>query len=293
VSTAIRDTLEAQRAAFARDGFLVMPDVLSPDECDALVRVMARLDRDTGFNTRRRPRRPGDLLELHNCVARAPEFLELVDRPDVLEVLCSLIGYNIQLGASHCFIRPSFPETVPLIDQSGFEWHHDLGPTALAVNGRLPHLATRVGYFFTPLDRPSMGSISVVPGSHRSAGPPAWNTETGQPYGAMELLVAAGTAVVFDNRLWHSPAPNYSDRSRMNLYMEYCPRWVRPFDYYTYGEELLAGASPVRRQLLGYDFSDIYDGDLGYQQPTESDTPLKGWLADRGLGDIPLMMPEP
>jgi ectoine hydroxylase len=277
---------------FARDGFLILPGVLDEEECAAMVAVMDRLDATTEFNTHQRPRRPGDVLELHNCVTRDPLFLGLVDRPEVLEVVAHLVGCNIQMGASHCFIRPPVQRAVSLEAQGGFTWHIDLSPTAVPVNGRLPHLATRVGYCFTPINQPDMGSISVVPGSHRASGRPAWNPATDMPYGAVEVLAEAGDAIIFDNRLWHSTMPNYSSQARKNLYIEYAPRWMRPFDYYRYDEEFLDGASDVRKQLLGFDFTDILDGGLGYQQPSEVDIPLRAWLADRGLTDVPLIVPD-
>ena len=74
-----------------------------------------------------------------------------------------------------------------------------------------------------------------------------------------------------------------------NLYLEYAPRWMRPFDYYCYNADVLAQASDVRRQLLGHDFGSIEDGDLGYQQPRDRDVPLRDWLLERGL-DVPALV---
>lgn len=274
--------VEGLRCEFAANGFVVLPGELRTEEVEVLVAALDRLDRTATYNTRRRPRQPGDVLELRNCVARCQEFMDLVDRPAMLELLGALLGFNIQLGNSHCFIRPPAPPGTSVADQAGNGWHHDLVGTAVPVNGRLPHLATRVGWFLTPLSEPNSGSIFVVPGSHRASGRPAWDPATDRPFGALELRISDGAAVVFDNRLWHATAPNWSSRPRKNVYMEYCPRWVRPFDYRAYGDDVLAGASDLRRQLLGYDFSSIEDGDLGYQQPSPADVPLKGWMQDRG-----------
>lgn len=281
--------VEALRRDFAANGFVLLPGELSSEEVNVLITVLDRLDQTARENTQRRPRRPGDVLELRNCVARAGEFMELVDRPSMLELLGALLGFNIQLGNSHCFIRPPARPGTPVAAQAGNGWHHDLFGTAVPVNGRLPHLATRVGWFLTPLTEPNSGSIYVVPGSHRASGRPPWDPASDQPYCILELCIAAGTAVVFDNRLWHATAPNWSSQPRKNIYMEYCPRWVRPFDYRAYGDDLLEGASDVRRQLLGHDFTSIEDGDLGYQQPSPVDAPLKGWMAERGW-DVPALV---
>lgn len=281
------------RDEFVENGFLVLPGVLSDAECERYIGVLDRLDRTVTTGARNRPRRPGDRLELRSCIKKAPEFMDLVDRPEILTLLGFLLGYNVQLGNSHAFIRPGYEKSQGESPQGLFGWHRDLMPTAPPINGRYPHLATRVGYFFTPADEPLMGSLYVVPGSHRTAGRPAWNRQTDLPYGMHELLVTAGSAVLFDNRLWHSTSPNYGPHARKNLYMEYAPRWMRPFDYHFQDEAVYAAADPVRRQLLGYSFTEIEDGYVGYQEPHEVDTPLRAWLAERGLPDVPQMMPEP
>jgi ectoine hydroxylase len=290
-----RDRLEALRTEFWENGFLVLPRLLDEDECARYLSIMDRLDRTVTQSARHRPRSPGDRLELRSCVKKEPAFMDLVDRPDVLVILAFLHGYNIQLGNSHAFIRPGFERASDDAARQGlFGWHRDLMATAAPVNGRYPHLATRVGYFFTPADRPAMGSLFLVPGSHRCAGRPAWNRHTDQPFGMYELLIDAGSAVLFDNRLWHSTSPNYSAIARKNLYLEYAQRWLRPFDYRFQDDKLYRASDPVRKQLLGYDFSGIEDGYVGYQEPNgELDTPLKGWLAARGLTDIPMMTVEP
>jgi ectoine hydroxylase len=284
------EQFEDYRSEFRENGFLVLPHVLSAEECERYIEVMDRLDRTVQRGARQRDRQPGDPLELRSCIKKEPTFMALVDRPDILALLGYLLGYNIQLGNSHAFIRPGFEQGTDGSRQILFGWHRDLMPTAAPVNGRYPHLATRVGYFFTSADRPMMGSLFVVPGSHRTAGRPAWDRTTDQPFGKFELLIGAGSAVLFDNRLWHSTSPNYSSVDRKNLYLEYCQRWMRPFDYHFQDEPVYAAASPVLKQLLGYDFTGIEDGYVGYQEPTaDLDTPLRQWLAERGLTGIPAM----
>ena len=56
--------------------------------------------------------------------------------------------------------------------------------------------------------------------------------------------------------------------------MGYAYRWLRPKDEMTVAN-LIAGADPVRRQLLGHGSSanSAYD-------PEDADVPLRGWLAE-------------
>ncbi|HET7121418.1 MAG TPA: phytanoyl-CoA dioxygenase family protein [Solirubrobacterales bacterium] len=275
------------RSEFEENGFLVLPEVLSGAECEEFAGVLDQLDASAEFNTEQRPRKPGDALELRNCVARSDAFMELVDKPEVLEIVASLMGYNIQLGNSHGFIRPGRQQDDPRFGALNIGWHWDLPAVGVPINGRYPRFAVRVGYCFTDLQQPNEGSIYVVPGSHRSAGRPAWDRANDAPYGSHEVLVPAGAAIVFDNRIWHATAPNFSDRARKNLYLEYAPRWMRPFDYYFHADEVYERSSPVRKQLLGYDFSNIEEGGLGYQQgEDEIDMPLRAWLEERGITDV-------
>ena len=54
---------------------------------------------------------------------------------------------------------------------------------------------------------------------------------TADPPGAIPLLVKAGTAVLFDRRMWHSRGRNYSDVSRQALFLSF-PRSLPPFQVY-------------------------------------------------------------
>ncbi len=97
--------------------------------------------------------------------------------------------------------------------------------------------------------------------------------DTGE--GVLPVCVKAGTAVLFDRRIWHRRGVNTSDVSRRAIMFGYSYRWLRGLDYNSVPAEVLAKCDPIRRQLLG-------DGVnyKGWWQPTEADVPLKGWLRD-------------
>ena len=128
--------LERQRNEFWENGFLVLPGLLTPEECATYIDVMDRLDQTITVGARHRARKPGDGLELRSCIKKAPEFMELLDRSDILALLGFLLGYNIQLGNSHAFIRPGFERAAGESGQGLFGWHRDLLHTVTPVNGR-------------------------------------------------------------------------------------------------------------------------------------------------------------
>lgn len=267
---------------FLSAGFLLIPNVLGADDVERFGGVLRRLDREVDRTPRGDERRPGDPLEVRDAIGRAPEVVDLAANEFVLSLMCSIMGYNIQVHTSHAFLRPGFPPGTAVSEQRGLGWHYDMPGCAGPINGRHPWLYTRVGYVLSDLTQPNTGSIKIVPGSHRVASRPPGPADSEDPFGAMEILATAGSVVVMDQRLWHATVPNYSPLDRLTIYVGYSWRWIRPMDYRSYPEELLAGKEPAVRQLLG----DVTT-QLGYVFPQDADLPLRSWCEDRGLRDLP------
>ena len=61
----------------------------------------------------------------------------------------------------------------------------------------------------------------------------------------------AGTVVAFHQALWHAAPPNQSDIERKNVYVSYCPTWMRPLDRDLPTEAQLDGLTAEERWLLG------------------------------------------
>jgi ectoine hydroxylase-related dioxygenase (phytanoyl-CoA dioxygenase family) len=288
------ETLAELKQEFELNGFLYLPGFLSKDEIEFCTDVLYRLDKTMDFSIQSRPRKPGDPLQVRNLLAQASEFIEYIDREPVLMLVSYLLGNNIHVCNTQAFIKPGFPPNTNLEEQASFGWHVDHQHNYEFVNGNVPRTSIRAGYFLSALDEPNMGSLKIVPGSHRYAGKPPLNPETKEPYGTVELLMEAGSLVFLDNRMWHGQCLNYSDRARVNFYIEYCARWIRPFDRFDYSEEFMNSFDPVRKQLLGGAFTDMNEGYMGYTQPKDEDVPLKAWLAQRGLniprtaGNVPI-----
>jgi ectoine hydroxylase-related dioxygenase (phytanoyl-CoA dioxygenase family) len=133
-----------------------------------------------------------------------------------------------------------------------------------------PRVSLKVGYFLTDLPEPGMGNLAVVPGSHLLGRP-----HDAAPEGAVEIRAAAGDAVLFDRRLWHSASTNTSDATRVFVTYGYSYRWLRTKSAMDHAH-LFERVDPIRRQLLG--FSSTANG---YFEPTDDDVPLRAWIRDR------------
>ncbi len=95
------------------------------------------------------------------------------------------------------------------------------------------------------------GGTRFVPGSHLRGRPPGDQDEEEETLAAKG---PAGTAMVFDGRLWHGTGANSSDVNRYGLLTTFCGPQFRPQENFTIGTrpEVIAEASPDLLALLGF-----------------------------------------
>jgi len=267
---------EQQRAAFERDGYFILEEVLPRSLVDQLVRVVDRLD------AQYRPLRgkgPHELLNLLDFIGKDELFLELLDWPRTFPKVWGLLGWNIQLYHSHMNVTPPLPtgEEPP---KKRLGWHQDSGRlnTDMETNPR-PRISLKVGFFLTDTRETGRGNMYVLPGSHLQNRIQFPADGVSDPDGAVPIRVPPGSAVFFDRRIWHAPSPNRSDATRKVLFYGYSYRWLRPRDDMTVAH-VMDRCDPIRRQLLGASPT----GGYGYTSPTDEDVPLRGWIREH-LGE--------
>jgi len=127
----------------------------------------------------------------------------------MLPLVVDAIGWNIQIRTTHLDYRPPYPDgLVPgelgtgegADHAAGYKnlvWHPDLaGPyifEAPALDGRLPFMEIKVGYYLSDLTERNPGAICLVPGSHRR--PPSELRELGR-LGSRLAMSASGANTV-------------------------------------------------------------------------------------------------
>ena len=260
-----------QLQQFERDGFLLLPALLSPAENAHYLRIVEEMSE--GFRLENNLE-AHQTVEIRNAIAREPQLLPLLSHPNALGAMLDILGWNIQLTTSHVFARTPNPGEKPSF--KAIDWHADgPNPRPPRVEGEFgpvePRIYAKIGYFLSDLSEHGKGNLRVVPGSHRRAAKPEIDAETGEPMGMVELLTKPGDAVLFENRCWHAVGPNTSSEPRRNIYIGYCYRWMKAIDFQTQSEELLALADPIQRQLLG-----------------AASHELSFYLPDRAREDVPL-----
>ena len=253
---------DAQLGQFNDEGYLIVEDALSPD---LLARLNDAVDRVEAKERETKGLKSDAMLSKFRTVVEDDTFLELLDNPKTFPLLWDILGWNIQLYISHLIVYP--PEQKKReINPGG--WHQDGGRPVPEMERPHPRLSLKISYWLSDVDTPEYGAMQIVPRSHKLDTKPKGSD-------VMPVCVKAGTAVLFDRRMWHRRGINTSDVTRRVLFFGYSYRWLRGLDYNLIPENILGKCDPIRRQLLG-DGIDV----KGWWQPTEADVPLKSWLRE-------------
>jgi ectoine hydroxylase len=259
---------DEQRDFFDQEGYLIVEDALDADMIARLTEVGDRVDLQEREHL---GLEPNQLLSKFRTIIEDDLFLELLDWPKTFPLIWDILGWNVQHYISHLIYYPperEDPGNPPNV------WHQDGGRPVPEMERPHPRLSLKVGFWLTDIDKQDRGGIRILPGSHKRDMAPERRTDLDLD-GVLQLSVKAGTAVLFDRRMWHARGINTSDVTRKVFFLGYSYRWLRGLDYNVIPEEIVAKCDPIRRQLLG-EAVDV----KGWWQPTDEDVPLKGWLLE-------------
>ena len=251
---------EAERTKFGRDGFVVIENALPPSMVEDLIEAVDSVKAGVDF------------------IGKHDRFLELIDWHRTLPKVWGILGWNIHLYHTHITVTPP----VPLEDRptkKRLHWHQDSGRVNLDIETiPAPRISVKVGYFLTDVSEGGRGNFSVIPGSHLKDEVEYPADGVSNPPEALEVRVPAGTAVIFDRRIWHAGGWNFSDMTRKVLFVGYSLRWFHPRDEMTVSC-YMDRCDPIQRQLLG-----SKTGNLGLTTPKDEDVPLREWMREH-LGE--------
>ncbi|AIE84488.1 phytanoyl-CoA dioxygenase family protein [Fimbriimonas ginsengisoli] len=264
---------DGERHTFETTGLLVVEDALSPQQVAELTQATDRI-----YAARLASGGDPKAALFHpNFIPDDPLFQELVDYDRVLPKVWGILGWNIYLYHAHLIVTPP---TGQAPDNKTFGWHQDSGRVNREIETHpRPRLSLKVAYFLSDVSMEGRGNFWVVPGSQLSDSLPMPPDGVGQPDGAVPVLVKAGSAVLFDRRLWHTASPNWSDVTRKVLFYGYGYRWIRTKDDMTV-QSLWPNCDPIRKQLLG--FGETCNG---FYTPQDADVPLRVWLREHSPGE--------
>jgi ectoine hydroxylase-related dioxygenase (phytanoyl-CoA dioxygenase family) len=222
-----------------RDGYVFLQNVLPPEWVAELKADLERVLRDL---------EPGAIpVRLFETSAAN---LRLFDLEPIVTFAETLVSKDCHVIHNNSFSTPPGSQGIS-------QWHQDDAPHYLVTHGdpptnvRLPVLLFTANYYLTDVWDPANGPTEFVPGSHLfGAGPPAVMDQV------VNCLGPAGSAVIFNNQVWHRGTPNRSDRTRCITQVSYARRIIGhkyyPFMNYQMPEHVYADANPRLKRLLGF-----------------------------------------
>lgn len=244
--------LAAWAAAFHRDGYVFIDDVLPADWC---ARLRADLDRASSP-------REGATEHHERMFESSRANLDLFDLEPIVSLAECILGEDNRYGAETCHVVHN--NSFRTKSGGGWsDWHQDDSPHFLVTEGEaptnihLPCLLLTCNYYLTDQPTVEHGPGQVVPGSHRFGQvPPAELAGTRWESRIVTCGGRMGGVMVFNNQVWHRGAPNRSDRVRYVTQVSYGRKSIghfyAPFMDYRMPAHCLDGADARRRRLLGY-----------------------------------------
>jgi ectoine hydroxylase-related dioxygenase (phytanoyl-CoA dioxygenase family) len=242
--------LDADLAALDRDGYVVLTNLLSPEECDELRAELTALLGRTGRNAfeGHRTQRVYSVLEKTRAVDR------LVDHPRVLALLDRLLLPNYLLSQLQVInIRPG--EEAQLL-------HPDDGIYPVARPRQDLSAATVWAIDEFTGDN---GATVLIPGSHRW--PDGRTPADADP--RRSAVMPAGSCVLFLGTLWHGGGTNRSTSPRLAATAQYCQPWLRTQEAFTLSTsiDVVRDVSEDIRRMLGYSIHPPFVGMVDGMHP--------------------------
>ena len=246
--TPSQDLMQTWIESFHRDGFLVLPDILSAERVaelrDDLDETLAQPDAVKNQYLELRMR----MFEISRANVR------LFDLEPIASFAEALIAPDCHVVHNNSFRTP------PGMGIS--MWHQDDAPHLLVTHGapptniRLPVLLFTANYYLSDVTEEAHGPTQVVPGSHLFGAPCPAVLEEAHEKKVVSCMGRAGSVVMFNNQVWHRGAPNTSNRTRYMTQVSYARRLIGhkyfPFMNYQMPEHVYADANPRLKRLLGF-----------------------------------------
>ncbi|MFE3987174.1 phytanoyl-CoA dioxygenase family protein [Nocardia tengchongensis] len=241
--------VDADLAALERDGYVILPDLLSPAELDEIREGVAPLlDRSgrNNFEGHATQRVYSVLNKTRSCdrIADHPRVLALLDRLFMPNYLLSMLQViNIQPGENAQMLHT---------DDGFYPLPRPRKPLGAATIWAIDDFTA------------DNGATDVVPGSQ------LWGDELPDESTPREpVVMRAGSCVFFGGTLWHGGGANRSANSRLALTAQYCEPWLRPQEAFTLSmtRDTVRAVSEDIRRMLGYSIHPPFIGQVDGMHP--------------------------
>jgi ectoine hydroxylase-related dioxygenase (phytanoyl-CoA dioxygenase family) len=242
------EVVEADLAAVQRDGYVVLPDLLTASELDEIRADVVPLLAKNGRNSfeGRATQRIYSVLNKTRCCDH------LVDHPRILALLDRLFMPNYLLSMLQVInIEPG---------------------------EKAQMLHTDDGFYPLPRPRKALGAATIWAIDDFTADNGAtdviarsqlWGSRTPTDAEREPVVMNAGSCVFFPGTLWHGGGANRSDCARLAVTAQYCEPWLRPQEAFTLSarRDTVRAVSEDIRRMLGYSIHPPFIGQVDGMHP--------------------------
>lgn len=265
--------LDVAKRHMDKFGYCLLKDALGREEVDAIrSRLLTQLEAELERGVSRM--RPDDKKQLIRfLINKGQVFRDMIVHPGLHEMLRHVIGDAYLLSSYHAhvahpgstmaFHTDQFWMPPPTTDRkqtlvkpgsitrSGNRGRHVGGEVLMEPDTIAPAVTCNAMWMIDDYTAEN-GATLLVPGSHLSGRQPDPVLDSNANW--VPATGPAGTAVVFEGRIWHTTGINTTDRPRIGLSTNFCAPQFRPQENYLLGTlpEVLEEASPELLALMGF-----------------------------------------
>jgi ectoine hydroxylase-related dioxygenase (phytanoyl-CoA dioxygenase family) len=242
--------IDADLAALERDGYVVLENLISGEECERVRAAVTPFLDKTGRNTFEGER----TQRVYSVLGKTRACDRLVDHPRVLALLDRLFLPNYLLSQLQVInINPGEAAQLLHPDDAIYPVPRPRAPLGAATVWAIDP--------FTD----DNGATVVLPGSHRWAD----DRRPGDHDTELTAVMPSGSCVFFVGTLWHGGGANRSDRARLAVTAQYCEPWLRPQEAFTLStdRETVRAVSEDIRRMLGYSIHPPFIGMVDGMHP--------------------------
>lgn len=239
---------DADLAAVQRDGYVILPDLLTSEElCEIRDAVTPLLDRQG------RNRFEGHATQrVYSVLNKTRACDRIADHPRVLALLDRLLLPNYLLSMLQVInILPGEHEQMLHSDDSFYPIPRPRTALSAATIWAIDDFTA------------DNGATDIVAGSH------LWGDRMPEEAEREPVVMTAGSCVFFLGTLWHGGGANRSPGPRLALTAQYCEPWLRPQEAFTLSttHDTVRAVSEDIRRMLGYSIHPPFVGQVDGTHP--------------------------
>lgn len=263
---------DEQRESFAEDGYLVVRDALDEETVQRLLAESDKLAAPFLDKPLLADKPEYNHLDHRRGLLKEKALLALVANSSTVPLLVQLLSPNIHLHSTTIIYKR--PET-PGAPSFRRGWHRDIRIPRDLGHEQLPLVGIKICYCLTDFTQPNCGMTLMARGTHLRPEPLKIPKGAVDPLDVevKDLQLNAGDALFFENRIFHTAAPNRSQRTSKVVIYGYSYRWMKPEVYLENPDDRqLLHVDPITRQLLG-----------GYRDVDTPPWALERWAKRHGI----------